>query len=163
MTLQDWGALGELIGGVAIIVSLIYVGLQIRQSTHASRAATSQAHTSQFIGSVSLLVEPGFSDIFWRGLPGLHNLQAGEKVAFTSYISIVLRMFESFYMQEKDGNFDSRLFGGWGGTYFDLLANEGPHEVLEIWKHLFNAQFIEFLQDGLASADPKDMYSKVEK
>ena len=28
MTLMDWGALGELIGGVAIIVSLIYVGVQ---------------------------------------------------------------------------------------------------------------------------------------
>jgi hypothetical protein len=35
MTLQDWGALGELVGGVAIIVSLIYVGLQIRQGTQA--------------------------------------------------------------------------------------------------------------------------------
>ena len=26
MSLQDWGALGELVGGVAIIVSLLYVG-----------------------------------------------------------------------------------------------------------------------------------------
>jgi len=30
MTLLEWGAIGELIGGVAIIVSLIYVGLQIK-------------------------------------------------------------------------------------------------------------------------------------
>ena len=29
MSLQDWGAIGELLGGVAIIVSLLYVGLQI--------------------------------------------------------------------------------------------------------------------------------------
>lgn len=160
MTLQDWGALGELIGGVAIIVSLIYVGLQIRQSTQTSRAATSQAYTSQFISSVSKLLEPGFSDIFWRGLPGLHDLHGGERVAFVSYISIVLRMFESFYLQEQDGTFDSRLFGGWSATYFDLFANEGPREVLAIRKHLFNAQFIEFLQNRLASAAPKDMYSK---
>ena len=32
MTLVEWGALGELIGGVAIIVSLIYVGVQIKDS-----------------------------------------------------------------------------------------------------------------------------------
>jgi len=25
MTIQDWGAIGELIGGMAIIISLIYV------------------------------------------------------------------------------------------------------------------------------------------
>jgi len=30
MTLLKWGAIGELIGDVAIIVSLIYVGRQIK-------------------------------------------------------------------------------------------------------------------------------------
>ena len=29
MTLQEWGALGELIGGIGIIVSLIYVGADV--------------------------------------------------------------------------------------------------------------------------------------
>ena len=43
MTIQDWGAVGEIIGGIAIIISLIYVGLQIRQNTKATKVATSQA------------------------------------------------------------------------------------------------------------------------
>ena len=141
MTLQDWGALGELIGGVAIIVSLIYVGLQIRQSTHASRAATSQEYTAQFISSVSALLDPGFSDIFGRGLPGLHNLQTSEKIAFASYISIVLRMFESFYLQEKDGAFDSRQFDGWSMTYFDLLSNEGFYGFGRTWNAGLKVRF----------------------
>ena len=37
MTLQDWGAIGEVIGGVAIIFSLIYVGIQVKQSTKATQ------------------------------------------------------------------------------------------------------------------------------
>jgi hypothetical protein len=36
MTIQDLGALGEMAGGLAIIVSLIYVGLQIKQNTKAT-------------------------------------------------------------------------------------------------------------------------------
>lgn len=43
MTIQDWGALGEMIGGVAIIVSLIYVALQIKQGNKEAKAATLQA------------------------------------------------------------------------------------------------------------------------
>jgi hypothetical protein len=39
MTLVEWGALGELIGGVAIIVSLIYVGVQVKHSAKATRSA----------------------------------------------------------------------------------------------------------------------------
>lgn len=38
MTIQEWGAVGELIGGIAIIVSLLYVGFQIRQSNRFAKA-----------------------------------------------------------------------------------------------------------------------------
>lgn len=43
MTIQDWGALGEMIGGAAIIVSLIYVGVQLKQGNRETKAATLQA------------------------------------------------------------------------------------------------------------------------
>ncbi len=43
MSLQDWGAIGELLGGVAIIVSLLYVGLQIKHGNRETRANTLQA------------------------------------------------------------------------------------------------------------------------
>ena len=162
MTLQDWGALGELIGGVAIIVSLIYVASQIRQSTKAARAATSQAFTDQYMRAVSRLQDPGFSEIYWRGLGGLHNLQGGEKPAFVSWIAMLLRLLESFYYQEKEGALDSRLFGPWSNAFIDIFGCEGPSEVLEIRKHWFDAQFIEYFQDRLAKAAPKEMYSKAD-
>ena len=38
MTIQDLGAVGEFIGGVAVLVTLIYLAVQIKQNTnvHAS-------------------------------------------------------------------------------------------------------------------------------
>ena len=33
MTIQDLGALGDMIGGVAVVASLIYLAIQIRQNT----------------------------------------------------------------------------------------------------------------------------------
>jgi hypothetical protein len=101
-------------------------------------------------------------DICWRGVPGLRNLKGDGRGAFVSYVSIVLRTFESLYLQEMDDTFDSKLFGGWSTTYFDLFANKGPRELLEIRKHHFNAEFIGFVQYQLASAAPKDMYSNAE-
>ncbi len=32
MTIQDWGAIGELVGGAAVLVALVYLALQIRQT-----------------------------------------------------------------------------------------------------------------------------------
>ncbi len=38
MTIQDLGAIGDLIGGVAVVVTLVYLAAQIKQNTkvHAS-------------------------------------------------------------------------------------------------------------------------------
>jgi len=44
MSLQDWGALGELVGGFAIIVSLLYVGVQIKLGNRETKAAIIRIH-----------------------------------------------------------------------------------------------------------------------
>ena len=33
MTIQDLGAIGDLLGGIAVVVTLIYLAAQIRQNT----------------------------------------------------------------------------------------------------------------------------------
>jgi len=42
MTLNDLANVGQIIGAVAVVISLIYVALQIRQNTNAVRSATAQ-------------------------------------------------------------------------------------------------------------------------
>ena len=42
MTIQDWGAVGEIIGAIAVLVTLIYLSLQIRMSAKTQRAQTNQ-------------------------------------------------------------------------------------------------------------------------
>jgi hypothetical protein len=43
MTLSELGGLGELVGAIAVLASLIYVARQIRQNTNATRLATLQS------------------------------------------------------------------------------------------------------------------------
>jgi hypothetical protein len=43
MTLQDYAAIGELIGAIAVVISLLYVGLQIRDNTRVNSAAARHA------------------------------------------------------------------------------------------------------------------------
>lgn len=43
MTITELGAIGELVGGVAVIASLVYVGVQVRQNTRAQNTAAGDA------------------------------------------------------------------------------------------------------------------------
>ena len=47
MTIVELGALGEFIGAVAVLVTLIYLAVQLRQNTEAIRAQISQARSDQ--------------------------------------------------------------------------------------------------------------------
>ncbi len=48
MSLQDFGVLAEIIASVAVVISLIYLALQIKQSTAQSTAAASSGVLNEF-------------------------------------------------------------------------------------------------------------------
>ena len=45
MNLQDFASVAEIVGGVAVVVSLIYVGLQLKDSTSAVRSGAASDAT----------------------------------------------------------------------------------------------------------------------
>ncbi len=61
MTIMELGAIGELVGGVAVVVSLIYVGLQLKQGTVATR---SHAHQAEAANSTALLLRATDPHVF---------------------------------------------------------------------------------------------------
>ncbi len=160
MEIQDLGAIGDLIGGVAIIVSLIYVGVQIKQSTAASRAATYQAFSQQYTQHMVPLQRADFRDIFLRGLGDADSLDAGEKVAFFSYLNGVLRMFEAFYLQQKDGSFESSIYEPWAAQLVDLLGNSGAKSYWKIRRHTFHVEFADHIDNLQSNSNPRPMYGK---
>jgi hypothetical protein len=66
MTLQDWGAIGEMVGAVAVVVTLIYLAKQIKQNTHAMeegrRLALAQTYQMRSDALQAMLVQAADSD-----------------------------------------------------------------------------------------------------
>ena len=69
MSLGDLANLGQIIGAIAVVVSLVYVALQIRQNTNAVPAATSQSVHEHFANWYnSLACDASLSKIVIDGL-----------------------------------------------------------------------------------------------
>ncbi len=159
MTIQDWGALGELIGGLAIIVSLIYVGLQIKQNTKATQVATSQ----EFIESHGAVVLPvafnkEFRDVYWRGLAGLSNLQGSELAAFSAWNIQGFRAWESFYYQWQAGVLDDHLWSGFKIQFCALIGSPGIREMWKMRQHFFSEEFQEFVEQKITDTPSRPLY-----
>ncbi len=104
MSLQDWGAIGELLGGVAIIVSLLYVGLQIKHGNRETRANTLQATLDS---EMSFQAEAMRYAGTWEKIVTGVNFADGEetRTAILLY-NMMMTLYQNRYYQFKTGYLD---------------------------------------------------------
>ncbi len=104
MSLQDWGALGELVGGAAIIVSLLYVGLQIKHGNREARAATMQATLDS---EMSLQAEAmRYAGTWEKILTGVHFTDEEETRRAILLYNMAMTVNQNRYYQFKTGYLD---------------------------------------------------------
>ena len=58
VSIQDWGAIGELVSAIAVVVTLVYLSRQIRQQNILARQAAFQ----HIMEAVNATLVPGYSD-----------------------------------------------------------------------------------------------------
>src|SRR6202008_2926926 len=85
MNLNDLANIGQVIGAIAVVVSLIYVALQIRQNTAAVRSATAQSVHEHFAGWYNAFAtDASLPEIGVKGLKDYGSLSETEKARFVA-------------------------------------------------------------------------------
>ena len=124
MPLETVYYLGQTIAVVALLVSLIFVGIQIRQNTKATKAASHHAITDSFNQINSIIGTDPISARIWRlGLDDLGNLNEDEQMSFNFLCIAYMRVFETLYYQKHNGTIEAQLFNAekrsimWAATF----------------------------------------------
>lgn len=132
MTIQDLGAIGELVGGLAVVLSLVYVAFQVRQNSrqieqNSRHLEASMYHSSgqAFAQWWSLLVQDEELTGLWNsGLAG-ETLSSNEKLRFYGMMSILFNAFENNFHQEQLGAHHRGTLGISRSTISGILASPG--------------------------------------
>ena len=96
-------AVAEIIGVIAIIASLIYVGVQVRQSTEFARAGiVNDTSTSWANASALLASDAELADIFVRGIEN-KSLTPVEALRLESLLDIYMANLENIEHQYRAG------------------------------------------------------------
>ena len=92
----DWKAIAELIGIAAIVASLLFVGMQMKQS---------QARTAMAIDTlISTTENPNFISAVAKGRSGRRaELTLEEQVTMSQYATAVLMAYDDQYFQYLNG------------------------------------------------------------
>ena len=87
------GAIGEVVGGVAVIATLLYLAVQIRQNARSVRNAASLS-VNEGLAEINRRVsnDPEFADLWLRGLKDYGGLTGVERMRFGSYALDILNL-----------------------------------------------------------------------
>ena len=116
MNWEAMSAIGEVVGAVGVIVSLVYLALQIRQNSNVIRSATRQSISTT---QVELGLRIGESAELRAAMGKLWDLGDRPTAAQDAEIRNLflyrafLRAYENQYHQYEDGTFDADMWIGY--------------------------------------------------
>jgi len=154
MTIQDWGAIGELVGGAAVVVTLIYLAFQIRQNTRAIRLSTSHAVANDFRGMFALMAEQSeLTEAIHKGSNDPGSISGAEKMRYWGFNGNLAYAFENAYIQSTEDALDPRHWSGMKRMMIDYTSVPGFTDYWPNRKHWCSEDFQHFMDSEILQTD----------
>lgn len=159
MTLEEINFISQIVGSIAVIASLIYIGWGIRLNTIATQSHAAQAYVAADNETVGLInTSDNLADILHRGAVDMSALQVGDLIQFMAFLDQLFISFQSSYLQWKKGALDERLWNTYKLAIVDLLAQPGQQEWWGLRRRWFFDEFRDYVDQTVASVEGKLMH-----
>jgi hypothetical protein len=126
-------AIAEVTGTVGVIVSLIYLGSQIRSQTVEARITG----LDNAVGELNNIYESlsgneKFAALFLKALQDFDGLSDVERVQFSAHMSRFMRGAEAMFHRSKWGRIDDEVFAGIREALIDICNYPGTKSWCEL-------------------------------
>ena len=120
------GAIGELLGAAAVVVSLLYLAAQVRASTGQARRDADRDLAAR-ISDVSLAVatNPELGELLVRGGANPDRLGPGDQARFRGLMNSLFRGLEQQYRLRREGALDDESWAAIERLIKDWMALPG--------------------------------------
>ena len=131
MTREQRKDLFEAIGLIAIVASIVFLALEIRQNTIEVRLGNEQQALALGHDWDAWLLNEEFSRIYDAGLADLSTLTSSEMRLFITYLGEAFSIWEFAYRSHQSGTMPDDTWRGWDTWFADGLRQKSWQEV---WK-----------------------------
>ncbi len=151
VSLEDLANIGEAVGGLAVLVTLIYLALQLRQNTRAMRAATyEQVVRSTTEWSEMLARDDAVLAVWIKSREGgLDGLTKFERSKYFFTLTTFMRRAESVHYQETQGTLEPEAWQGIRDSIQGLLDDEAATSWWKENRFRFRDAFRDFIDNDL--------------
>lgn len=147
--IENLGNIGDFIGGVGVVVTLIYLATQIRQNTRSLRLSSIQQVMGTSV-SVNQTASTGPIPITLAKLGMGERLTEGEYAQYLMYIWAMLTHHWQVYYQFQNGMIDQSVFDAYVARLNVILSTSLSRAIWRTHvKSSFPVDFQEFVSEHI--------------
>ena len=147
-TLQDLGSLGEFVGAMGVVISLIYLARQMNQNTTSIRAASFNSMTENSIRILEHAFRDGsFAEFLHCAEQDSASLSANEQVRWDAYMTAVYRHFGNLVYQYRVGVLDRQMWLSYRETLKRHLRTPSWRSWFEQNKEYFSSSLVDLVAE----------------
>jgi hypothetical protein len=113
VTLSQLADIGELLGGIGVVASLVYLAIQIRQNTRTVRGSTLHLNTEIWASLFVRLADPGIAQAYVAGMLGRADIRPLHYTQFFFICRAMFVAFENQYYQMRQGVLDPDTYAAY--------------------------------------------------
>ena len=141
-------SIAEVVGAIAIVVSLVYVGVQVTDSTRAVRSATANETASALSAWYAQLGgNLQASQIFLDGMTNPELLSREEQFQFVVQFHGLMLEYQAAYYLSQEGTLDVELQESLTNTILGVRELPGFALYWEQRRDLFKASYRDYVED----------------
>ncbi|MBT6330024.1 MAG: hypothetical protein HOJ34_09605 [Kordiimonadaceae bacterium] len=145
---MNWEAIGaivEIAGAIGVIATLIFLGVQIRQNSMATMAATFDAILAEWrqLERNSFIEHPENIRIFADGLKDFTNLELNDQRLFNYIMNQYALFIENMIQQHQHNNIEYSQLAPWVNYFSMLIRSPGGEAWWLLYKKILSRNLTE--------------------
>jgi hypothetical protein len=147
MSLGEWASIASVVSAVSLIVSVIYVSIQVRHNTRAVRASAFQQVVDSFAGiSMDVAKDKNLVGLYLRAGREFASLGDVDRAQYSLMLLSFLRRAENVFFQTKIQLLQTEHWSGIRESIKAIMAPPGARECLSEIKNRLNPEFRAFIE-----------------
>ncbi len=149
MSIQDWGAIGEIVGGIAVVISLVYLAAQLRMNTNTLKANAAWDSEMAFANSnLEVALDAQFALLFTKASGAdakPEDFTETETARLYFGVRCALQIAQAQWWLWRSGNLPDELWAyrrRWARLFIEAPVLNTIWES-ELEQHIFDERFVQ--------------------
>ena len=134
MTLSDLASIGSLIGGLAVVITLVFLSIQTRQTNKNQRSLMQQGQTDRVASSLLAMATPEMAAAWIKGNGGIPTPEAITNLQVAQICNVLVYDMLDYHNQHLDGLMGDEMFRASEVSYSAFLKQPAMRAYWTSWK-----------------------------